>query len=187
MPPLNPKYVTILKEYSAGSTVKELAAKHNVTISVMYHALKVRGAKFKACKNGLKRISKYDAAVEMYERGLSITECADFYGVCKNTMIVALKKRGAKMRSPIKPGAENVFYRGGRIAPKGIRHLVVAAIKKGIIKPSPCEECGALNSGKQPIHAHHDNYNFPLQVRWLCASCHHEWHKHHRPIPKISS
>ena len=37
----------------------------------------------------------------------------------------------------------------------------------------PCEVCGA------PAEAHHDDYNKPLEVRWLCFKHHREWHKIH--------
>ena len=47
------------------------------------------------------------------------------------------------------------------------------AVKSGVIlRPSICSECG--KEGK--IHAHHDNYNYPLVVRWLCDRCHKDWH-----------
>jgi len=184
MPEFNPRYKTIKQEFDQGVSVRELTQKHQVTVSTMYHALRLRGARFKPSRNGLKLSSKYIGAVEMYERGLSIMECAKYYNVCKHTMLVALRKRGAKIRSSIKPGKMNNFYRGGGVAPTGIRHLVVSAIKKGILVPKPCEACGALDSGEQPVHAHHDDYNFPLRVRWLCAACHHEWHKHNTAIKR---
>jgi len=35
-----------------------------------------------------------------------------------------------------------------------------------------CEEC----QSKYHVVAHHDDYNKPLSVRWLCQSCHRQWH-----------
>ena len=54
---------------------------------------------------------------------------------------------------------------------------VRAAIKAGVITRKPCEPCGA-----EKAEAHHDDYNKPLEVRWLCSKCHHEWHRHNEPI-----
>jgi len=187
MPELNPRYATIRQEYEAGASTKELALKYGITENVMYVNLKTRNTKFRPVPHRVPLSNKYHGAVEMYDSGLSLKECAAYFGVSIHSMNVALKRRGAKIRSPIQPGEINNFYRGGRIAPKGIRHLVVAATKKGILKPTPCETCGAEDSGKQPVHAHHDDYNFPLKVRYLCAACHHEWHKHNKPIPRKKS
>ena len=51
--------------------------------------------------------------------------------------------------------------------------MVGKAIRDGtLVKPECCEQCGSNFA----LNAHHDNYNFPLEVRWLCSRCHHIWH-----------
>jgi hypothetical protein len=37
----------------------------------------------------------------------------------------------------------------------------------------PCEVCGSENN----VHAHHDDYLEPLNIRWLCAAHHKQWHR----------
>ncbi len=46
------------------------------------------------------------------------------------------------------------------------------ALRDGKLTRNPtCESCG--NNSE---HAHHDDYTKPLDVRWLCAACHLQWH-----------
>lgn len=46
---------------------------------------------------------------------------------------------------------------------------VERAIKNGVlIKPKLCSNCNR----KTKLHAHHDDYSKPLEVLWLCGSCH---------------
>lgn len=48
------------------------------------------------------------------------------------------------------------------------------ALRAGDIeKPKTCEKCGKTNC---KIEAHHPNYDKPLNVRWLCVSCHRQMH-----------
>lgn len=57
--------------------------------------------------------------------------------------------------------------------------IVYKAIQSGRIAKDSCEICGA-----EKAEAHHDDYNYPLRVRWLCKKCHVEWHKNNKPIRK---
>ena len=58
----------------------------------------------------------------------------------------------------------------------GARTMVNNAVRDGrLTKPNKCQECG----GKTRLHGHHDDYSKPLQVRWLCPACHHQWHASH--------
>jgi hypothetical protein len=68
--------------------------------------------------------------------------------------------RSWRERNPIKRMASTIVgnaVRGGRLA-----------------KPSTCEVCASEPSR---LHGHHDDYAFPLIVRWLCPGCHSQWHK----------
>ena len=53
--------------------------------------------------------------------------------------------------------------------------IVNNAVRDGKLKkPNQCEFCGSFNN---VIHGHHDDYAKPLEVRWLCPTCHNQWHK----------
>lgn len=53
------------------------------------------------------------------------------------------------------------------------------AILTGKLVPQPCERCGlaVMAGGKRVVHAHHDDYDKPLDVRWLCRPCHWAVHR----------
>jgi hypothetical protein len=51
--------------------------------------------------------------------------------------------------------------------------MVGNAIRDGKLFKKPCEVCSLTES----IHAHHDDYLEPLNVRWLCAAHHKQWHR----------
>jgi len=53
--------------------------------------------------------------------------------------------------------------------------IVARAIRAGNLVRQPCEVCGYDKN----IHAHHDDYAMPLNVRWLCPIHHREWHDEH--------
>ena len=46
------------------------------------------------------------------------------------------------------------------------------AIKYGLLKKQPCEVCGDAT-----VDAHHEDYRFPANVRWLCHKHHMERHR----------
>lgn len=54
-------------------------------------------------------------------------------------------------------------------------HIVNNAIRDGkLFKPDICESC---NEKHPRLHGHHDDYAYPMNVRWLCPQCHRNWHK----------
>lgn len=56
---------------------------------------------------------------------------------------------------------------------------VYYAIKTGKLIKKPCESCGSLIR----VQGHHWNYDLPLDVKWMCVSCH---RKHHASESQIA-
>ena len=46
-------------------------------------------------------------------------------------------------------------------------------IKNGRMERGECEFCDTNNK----THGHHEEYNKPLDVIWLCPACHKKWHR----------
>lgn len=54
-------------------------------------------------------------------------------------------------------------------------HVITGnAIRDGKLTKKPCEACGV-----NKVNAHHEDYDEPLMVKWLCDLCHKEWHAIH--------
>lgn len=54
-------------------------------------------------------------------------------------------------------------------------HIIGHAVRdKKIVKPDNCEVCNVVH---HCLHGHHDDYAYPMSVRWLCPKCHTAWHK----------
>ncbi len=59
------------------------------------------------------------------------------------------------------------------------RAALNSAIRRGDVRPQPCEVCGA-----EKAHGHHGDYDKPLEVRWLCKP--HHALVHRKPVdPEI--
>ena len=57
---------------------------------------------------------------------------------------------------------------------KYIAHLAVQrAVKVGELEKQACEVCGV-----EAVDAHHDQYDAPLKVRWLCRRHHTRLHRY---------
>lgn len=48
-------------------------------------------------------------------------------------------------------------------------NAVLRAMKRGILaRPTACTKCGRVGR----VQGHHEDYSQPLQLVWLCSSCH---------------
>ena len=133
----------------------------------------------------------FDQAVKQYEDGASIGAIAAQLRLTRQALWVILKRRGVKFRSKLRTGTDNHFYRHGLPYDWEVHNITQKAIIRGRLIPQSCEACGRENyrkaDGRSGIHAHHADYNKPLEVCWLCEPCHKKWHTVHLPIFRTKS
>lgn len=184
----------LIQKYLSGATPHDLSREHGVsrvtiTARLIDYGVTIRGYGVATGPNATRgkpnyaRRKNFDAAVELYNGGLSAKDIADIYGVSTPSMWQTLKRRGVIFRkwrnsksSKGIPCASTHYIRLRAV--KAVRR----SIEKGLIRAAPsCEVCLATVVS---LHAHHDDYSKMLDVRWLCPKCHAEWHKHNEAINK---
>lgn len=52
------------------------------------------------------------------------------------------------------------------------RSTLKMAIRRGQVTRDPCQGCGT----KRNVEGHHTDYDYPLDVEWLCRRCHMKEH-----------
>jgi hypothetical protein len=123
----------------------------------------------------------------LYKQGFSCTEVGAMIGATRQAVWGLMKSHNIITRPQVRMGDDNNFYRGGRPETGNAHNILEYAIKKGIVKAKKrCEHCKEIKTfkdGRTGVHAHHPDYNKPLEVIYLCQKCHHAWHKNNKAIP----
>ena len=72
--------------------------------------------------------------------------------------------------------ARNIKYAWNKRNPEKRTAYITTgnAIRDGKLIRQSCETCGGTK-----VHAHHDDYSKPLEVRWLCPRHHNAHHRRH--------
>lgn len=123
----------------------------------------------------------------LYNSGMNSMKIGKRFKIDNKTVIKKLRLRGVTIRKNL--GAKNLLRANrGTTRYRPACSRVQRAIKKNIlIRPDTCEKCGITpplkKNGVAGIDAHHCDYNKPLEVMWLCISCHQIWHMENRAIP----
>ena len=97
--------------------------------------------------------------------------------ICKKYHAKAMQDPSKRKKISSDSATRQKKYPDAMLAKSKVR----SALKKGELVRGACEECGA-----EKAEAHHDDYNYPLKVRWLCSKCHHKWHKHNKPTRRLN-
>lgn len=130
----------------------------------------------------MRRSTKYENAVARYYELKSIDLVAQEYGITRQAMHKILRLRGCVFEDQKRYGSDNVFYRGGSAAKDVAQNKLEQALKRGDVqRPSHCSRCGTIDrpfkDGRSSIQAHHEDYEKPLEVVWVCQKCHHQIHR----------
>ena len=56
----------------------------------------------------------------------------------------------------------------GQLTKKEARRIYKNALQRGDLTPKPCQKCHTTEN----IHGHHEDYQKPLEVVWLCRRHH---------------
>ena len=86
---------------------------------------------------------------------------------CKRAKVSQWKKD-----NPERHAATNAAWKERNPDKVKAHAIVQMALIAGQLVKKPCEDCGA-----EPTNAHHEDYGRPLDVNWLCDSCHVKRHK----------
>jgi hypothetical protein len=97
-----------------------------------------------------------------YSTMLSTARLAEIFGVSVWTI------ERARANSFFRSRGDRVDFGSMRKAHRAVRE----ALTRGALVRQPCEVCETTLN----VEAHHDDYNLPLVVRWLCASHHFRFH-----------
>jgi hypothetical protein len=76
------------------------------------------------------------------------------------------KQRTPEQRAALEMGRHKL---PNRMASRKLRDAIKC---KKIFRPESCEKCGSVDR----IQGHHDDYSKPLEVKWVCHSCHMQIH-----------
>lgn len=179
--------------YTERWTLAMIAQKFNTVHGVIHHRIK-KVTSLAMRKRGrprsvltlITRIPAEEHAVieRMYLEGMcSLPFIAKRYETYPTVIRHLLLGRNVTMRK--------AHLTEARHEPEAIR-MVNEAVKRGLLLRGPCEVCGLSpydpRSRKRKLRSrvigHHDNYNNPLTVRWLCYKHHREWHMFNESVPK---
>jgi hypothetical protein len=108
---------------------------------------------------------------EFYRSTLNKDGLLGYCKICHNQKIKN-KKQSKKLLSFDEVAPHKKFWLAENKLKRKAHQSVAYAIQTGKLVRQPCERCGTT----QHVVAHHEDYNKPLDVLWLCKQHHKERH-----------
>ena len=97
-----------------------------------------------------------------------------FYERHRDRVLSEKKPNWTKFRKMRAEKLKVLYAQGDEVelTKKKARSIFSWAKRSGKVVKMPCEKCGNIKA-----EGHHDDYNKPLDVRWLCRKHHSEHHR----------
>lgn len=138
---------------------------------------KAKKAKYRASEKGKSTEKAYNDKYKAEHKEQILEQSRRYWAEHKEQKAAKDKRYRIRHRDELNRKARERYKTNALIKKKHLaRTNVNQAIRGRKITKQPCEVCG-----NQIAEAHHDDYNKPLEVRWLCRKCHLEWHKYNEP------
>lgn len=174
------------EQYLSGMSVADIARKFKMSRDQVDRRLFNLGIEKRP--QSIEKKLDLNKVVSLYNSGESAAFIGDLFGTATETILKYLRSEGVEIRKSMSDS--HLLKKIGRYSHKPAQMLVRSALKNGtLIRPNNCETCGKkpkpFRDGRSGINAHHNDYNKPLDVTWLCATCHRQWHLKNKPIPYI--
>ena len=131
--------------------------------------------------NKCKECNKIDV-IENYKKKIEFYKAYNKSRAMKPHRVAARKAYMATQPGKDSHSKSNNKYMDTHPKVKKAKSIFGYAMKSSkILRPNKCSECPSTTR----IEGHHDDYDKPLEVRWLCCKCHHKWHKTNTPLNRV--
>jgi len=145
------------------------------SITDFYPLVHMKDGHFSACKECVKaRVKKRREENIEYVREYDRRRGALEHRKENNRKVAALRKLNPDNAE--KDRVRTLKWKENNQKKRACHVLVGHAIRSGKLIQKDCEKCGEKKE-KYKIHAHHEDYDYPLDVVWLCRKCHGARHK----------
>jgi len=115
---------------------------------------------------------KIEKSVDEFYKNVLTRDGVESYCIsCKSTYYKE-RREGKKLLSFKQVAPHKKFWLAENKLKKTAHQKVAYAIQKGELVRQPCERCGTT----EHVVGHHEDYNKPLEVVWLCKHHHKERH-----------
>jgi len=136
---------------------------------------------------GAKQSTQARNAILYFCSGLSVKEASDKAGITPATLYRWIEKNTILSKMLPMSKEERAEFLQKQDDSKARNSVNVAILSGKLNRPETCQKCGKPQTNGCAMEAHHPDYSQPMDVVWLCTSCHVQYHSMFPSIKKMKS